>query len=139
MAAKIFSSQPVFIAFGLEPADKSLHRNLHHILTAVTLTRALSIFDPPLRGKVRALSAIEPVIKTSVITEGKRDHNFTGLLCYLIERNIVLAQHLGRDECHLMTQERWTFSEMFSERHVGELLQLATLCWWDCIPSFRGS
>lgn len=99
------------------------------------MSASFAILNPSFRCKVRALSTVEAMIETSMISIWKCDHDLAGLLCDFIEWNIVLLEHLRTDERHFVTQKSGTFSILLAERQVGELLDLLCVRRRYCVPS----
>jgi len=79
----ISTLQPELVPVRLQSTHKHVHRDLDRVRHAVTVGAPLAVLDPPLRGKIGRLGAVEALVEASVVAVWERDHDFPRLLCNL--------------------------------------------------------
>ena len=69
-------SQLSQVPFRLQPFYEAIHRDLDHVVLAVTPDATFSVLDPPLRREVGRFGDVEPRVEPAVVAHRKCDHEF---------------------------------------------------------------
>ena len=86
MVTQVLASQPCLISVILEPLDEAVHADVDCVWSAVTTGGSLAKLHPPGRGKVGALSTVEPGVEARVVATGECDHYLSFMLDNLVGR-----------------------------------------------------
>ena len=78
----------VWIPFWLEPFDEAIHRDLDHVVFAVTPDAPFAVLDPPVGREICGFCNVEARVEAAMVAQRKCDHEFALFLYDLQNKNL---------------------------------------------------